>query len=259
MNPKVGFVEKGRIGTIRIENPPLNVLTNEIRRALFCVLDQVEAKALADVLVIEGAGERAFSVGSDISEFPADEISGMGKIRFEQHLLNRLANLPQVTIAKVGATTLGGGGELMLACDFRIAAAGAMIGFPEIKLGALPAAGGIKRLVQEIGPLRTRQLVLLGRPIQAQEALSFGIINEVVPAAELDGRVMALAEELSALPADALALAKRCIAAAVTQGDIDTVEAESFGRLFRGPNLREGLAAFLEKRKPKFRRDGSSP
>src|SRR5690606_38386217 len=147
-----------------------------------------------------------------------------------------------------------GGGELMLACDFRLAAESASIGFPEIKLGALPAAGGIKRLVRDVGPARARDLVLRGRRLSAREAAGIGLINECVPEAELDGAVASLAAELAVLPADALRLAKRCIDVAVGSAEIDTVEAEAFAELYRGVNLREGLKAFTEKRPPKFNR-----
>jgi enoyl-CoA hydratase len=250
---KVLVSRAGRVATMCIDNPPLNILTNAIRRDLVSALELIEQMIGVHVLIVDAVGERAFSVGSDISEFPKEELGGVAKIRFEQHLLNKLAALPQITIAKVTGMTLGGGGELMLACDFRIVATGAKIGFPEIRLGALPAAGGMKRLVQDIGPLRARQLVMLGRPIDAAEALSFGLINEVVPSSQLDERVIALASELAALPPDALVLAKRCMAAMVPNGNSDTSEAEAFGRLYRGPNLREGIAAFLEKRSPKFK------
>ena len=244
-----------RIATVRIRNPPLNILDDDLRRALFAAFGELEARDDIHVVVVEAGPGQAFSAGSNIREFPSDEIGGVAKIRFEQHLHNRLADLPAVTIAKLGAATLGGGGELMLACDFRIAAAGITIGFPEIRLGALPAAGGIKRLVQEIGPARARSLVMFGKPMAAEEALAIGVIHDVVPEPELDRRVEALASELASLPLDALLLAKRCIAAAVPQTAVDTAEAEAFGQLFRGRNLREGLSAFLEKRRPDFDRE----
>ena len=251
---KLAVQIEGRIATLRISNPPLNILDEDLRRALFGAVGEIEAREEVRVVVVEGGPGKAFSAGSNIRQFPSDELGGVTKIRLEQHFHNRLAALSQITIAKLGAAALGGGGEMMLACDFRIAASGVDIGFPEIRLGALPAAGGIKRLVQEIGPVRARSLVMLGRPIKAEEALAIGLIHEVVPGAELDARVEALALELISLPSDALSLAKRCIAAAVPDTDIDTAEAEAFGQLFRGRNLREGLAAFLEKRKPKFDR-----
>ncbi|WP_102960493.1 enoyl-CoA hydratase/isomerase family protein [Mangrovicella endophytica] len=244
----------GPVATLRLCNPPLNVLTVALRRALFEQIVALSERPDIRVVIIEGQGEKAFSVGSDVKEFPTDEIGGIAKIRFEQYLLDRLAALPQVTIAKIGGYALGGGAELMLACDFRIASRDASIGFPEIKLGALPAAGGMKRLVQEIGPLRARELVMTGKPIDARRAAELGLLNEVVGPERLAEAVDRLATDLAQLPAGALALAKRTIGSAVPASGIDTAEAEAFGELFRGKDLAEGLAAFLGKRQPGFNR-----
>jgi enoyl-CoA hydratase/carnithine racemase len=250
----VSVEARGAIARLRIDNPPLNILTNATRRALFDAARTLEGQDGIRVVVVEAAGEKAFSVGSDIREFPEDELGGVAKIRFEQYLLDRIALLPQVVIAKVRGFALGGGAELMLACDLRVAADTAQVGFPEIRLGALPAAGGIKRLVQEIGPVRARELVFSGRSIPAERAFAIGLINEVVGAGELEVRVDSLADELAALPQDALRLAKKCVGAALPESRIDTAEAEAFGALFRGANIREGLVAFMEKRPPEFNR-----
>lgn len=245
---------KGAIARLRIENAPLNILTVAVRKALLERVLGLEARTDIRVVILEGAGAKAFSVGSDIHEFPPDIVGGLEKIRFEQFLLERLELLPQMTIAKLRGHVLGGGGELMLACDFRIADESTNIGFPEIRLGALPAAGGIKRLVRDIGAFRARELVCRGRTVNAAEAASIGLINSCVPAAELDAAVDALARELSELSGDALRLAKRCIRAAAGSSDVDTVEADAFAELYRGANLSEGLRAFTEKRPPQFNR-----
>lgn len=248
----VSLTTDGAIGRLRIENAPLNILTTDVRKALLDRILELERRDDLRVIVVEGAGMKAFSVGSHIREFPPDLIGGLAKIRFEQFLLERLELLPQLTIAKLRGHVLGGGGELMLACDFRLAEEGATMGFPEIKLGALPAAGGIKRLVRDIGPFRARELVCRGRSIGAAEAAGIGLINEVVSAGALDAAVDALAKELSALSGDALRLAKRCISAATPASDIDTIEAQAFAELYRGSNLSEGLEAFIAKRTPRF-------
>lgn len=250
----VTLTASGPVGRITIANPPLNVLTVAVREALFEAACAAGHRGDLRVVVIEAAGPRAFSVGSDIREFPTTELGGVAKIRFEQYLLDRISALPQVVIAKIGGLTLGGGGELMLACDLRIASTEATFGFPEIKLGALPVAGGVKRLAREIGPVHARELIYTGRFIPAERALAIGLINEVVEPSELDRRVDALAAEIAALPGDALELAKACVAAAQPSGDIDTREAEAFGALYGSANLAEGLAAFIEKRPPRFNR-----
>ena len=246
----------GRVARLRIDNPPLNILTTAVREALFQCVCRLVAEDGPDVVVLEGAGTRAFSVGSDIKSFPDDEVGAVNKIRFEQYLLDRLTALPQLTIAKLKGHVLGGGAELMLACDLRIAAGGTQIGFPEIKLGALPAAGGTQRLMRELGPVRTRELVYLGDSIDAGEACRIGLINRVVPAETLDEATEDLVSALLERPANALSMAKRCLAEGLSESLAagQTVETEAFAALFNHPNIREGLAAFQEKRKPKFGR-----
>ena len=246
----------GRVARVRIDNPPLNILTTDVREALFRCVHRLAEEGGPDVVVLEGAGGRAFSVGSDIKSFPEDEVGAVNKIRFEQYLLDRITTLPQLTVAKLNGHVLGGGAELMLACDLRIAAEGTQIGFPEIKLGALPAAGGTQRLMRELGPARARELVYLGDSIDADEAYRIGLINRVVPAERLDEATEELVSALLERPANALTMAKRCLAEGLS-GSLapgQTVETEAFAALFNHPNIREGLAAFQEKRKPTFRR-----
>ena len=246
----------GRLARLRIDNPPLNILTAAVREALFRCVHRLAEEGGPNVVVLEGAGQRAFSVGSDIKSFPEDEVGAVNKIRFEQYLLDRLTTLPQLTVAKLKGHVLGGGAELMLACDLRIAAEGTQIGFPEIKLGALPAAGGTQRLMRELGPARTRELVYLGESIDADEACRIGLINRVVPAERLDEVTEELVSALLERPANALSMAKRCLAEGLS-GSLSagqTVETEAFAALFNHPNIREGLAAFQEKRKPRFQR-----
>jgi enoyl-CoA hydratase/carnithine racemase len=245
----------GPVATLLIDNPPLNVLTIVVRKALLEQIAELEVHDDVRVLVIESAGERAFSVGSDVREFPADEAGGVAKIRFEQMLLDRIAGLASVTIAKIRGMALGGGAELMLACDFRIASADSQIGFPEIRLAALPAAGGMKRLVRELGALRARELVLLGKPVSATRAAELNLINAAVAPAELDAEVDRLCRDLVSLSGHSLRLAKKAIGGIAAGGEADTLEAEVFGALFRKGDLAEGLEAFIQKRPPRFNRE----
>jgi len=238
---------RGALARLRINNPPLNILTKATRRAL---LEREEREDIK-VVIIQG-GEKAFSVGSDIHEFPEDATEGLAKIRLEQYMLDRLAQLRQISIAQLRGYVLGGGAELMLSCDLRVASEQARIGFPEIRLGALPAAGGMRRLVRDIGAVRARELVLRGYTISAQEAVGLGLINNAVPETQLEAVTEALAGELLKLPSDALQWGKKCIEAVFPNTGADTIEAEAFASLFRGRNLREGLAAFREKRPPSF-------
>jgi enoyl-CoA hydratase/carnithine racemase len=214
-------------------------------------VSELEEREDVKVVIVQGS-EKAFSVGSDIREFPEEPAGGLEKIRFEQYMLDRLAQLKQVSIAQLRGYVLGGGAELMLSCDLRVASEQAQIGFPEIRLGALPAAGGMRRLARDIGPVRARELVLRGHTISAQDAVTLGLINNAVPEMQLEKATEALAEELLKLPSDALRWGKKCIDAVFSTTGADTIEAEAFVSLFHGRNLREGLAAFREKRAPSF-------
>jgi enoyl-CoA hydratase/carnithine racemase len=247
----VTFEIHGALARLRINNPPLNILTRATRGALLKRVCELEEREDIKVIIIQG-GEKAFSVGSDVREFPEDPTGGLEKIRFEQYVLDRLAQLRQVTVAQLRGYVLGGGAELMLSCDLRVASEQAQIGFPEIRLGALPAAGGMRRLARDIGPVRARELILRGHTISAREAVALGLINNAVPEIQLEEVTEALAGELLKLPSDALRWGKKCIEAVFSTTGVDTIEAEAFVSLFRGRNLREGLAAFLEKRAPSF-------
>jgi enoyl-CoA hydratase len=242
----------GAVALMTVRNPPLNVLSNDVRVAMLAHVNALAERRDVKVLIVRAEGDKAFSVGSNIREFPAEEIGGVAKIRFEQHLLNRLAGLPQVTVAMLNGYVLGGGAELMLACDLRLAGETTQIGFPEIKLGALPAAGGLKRLTREIGPVRAREMILTGATISAARALDLGLVNRVVAAEALEAEMELWARMLCQAPSDALRLAKSCIAAMSDDHAMDSIEADAFATLYRGRNLHEGVAAFLAKRPPHF-------
>jgi len=248
----VSLTIDGRTATISINHPPLNVLTIAVREALSSVIGELEARDDIAVVVIESALPSAFSVGSNVHEFPRDEAGGLAKIRFEQRLYDRIAALAPVTIGKARGLILGGGAELMLACDLRVASVDGEIGFPEIRLGALPAAGGMKRLLRELGPARARDMVLRGRRLTTTRAAEIGLLTEAVPAEALDRVVAEIVAELLALPSVAMTQAKRAFNAMQTGGDANAIEAAAFGALFRAPDLAEGLSAFVEKRLPQF-------
>jgi enoyl-CoA hydratase/carnithine racemase len=241
------------LARLTVDNPPLNILSSDVRAAMLAHLNRIAGSPDIAVVVVESQGS-SFSAGSDIREFPDNETGGIAKIRYEQHLLNRLSGLEQVVIAKVRGHTLGGGAELMLACDLRVADNTARIGFPEIKLAALPAAGGMKRLVRDIGPIRSAEMIMTGEPISAERALELGLLNQVVVPADLDNAISTLVDRFVVSPLDALRLAKRCIKAAIAETPIDTIESQAFAELYRGQNLMEGVAAFLGKRQPHFDR-----
>jgi enoyl-CoA hydratase/carnithine racemase len=250
-------IEDG-VGVVCLDNPPLNLFTRELTRNLGEVLSRVEADDTVRAVVVTGAGTRAFSAGSDIREFPDLMDSGRvveDKLALENEVFDRLARLPQPTIAAIVGVALGGGAELALCCDYRIIDDAGRIGFPEIHLGTIPGSGGLSRLPRLINPGIAMRLLLDGEPVDARQALDIGLVNEVVEGP----RLMAVARSHARLWASRPAGAVRAIKRAVHGPWRDQVSAEMIASLevsraiFATEDMREGVAAFREKRKPRFR------
>ncbi|MEO6909739.1 MAG: enoyl-CoA hydratase/isomerase family protein, partial [Edaphobacter sp.] len=248
-------IEHG-VAWVRLNHPPLNILTTELRRQLLTQISRIENDSAVRLAIFQGAGEKAFSVGSDLKEFPNDEVGGREKIQFEQFVLDQIERLRVITLSGLRGHVLGGGAELMLATDLRIAADDAMFGFPEIKVGGFPAAGGVWRLTRDIGPVRARELLLFGKTISAPQAHALNLINECVPKERLEPRLKEIADELLALPQSGLLAIKRAVALTAdgsTEGFSGAAQVTNeYGRLFRGADISEGIRAFLEKRTPHY-------
>ncbi len=204
---------------------------------------------------MSGRGERAFSAGSHVGEFEAQRGPG-GRERhvLEAGIARRLAELPMPTIAAIEGNALGGGLELALCCDIRIASERARLGLPEVRLAVTPGAGGTQRLPRVVGSARARELILTGRVMTAAEAERIGLVHEVVPAGEAVARSLAIGEEIAARGPLAVREAKRLIALA-TETDLDVglaAELEASERIFATDDLLEGARSFLEKRDPEY-------
>lgn len=248
--------DHGAVATITVNRPKaLNALNAAVLGALDAHVATVAADEAIRVLVITGAGERAFIAGADISEFvgatPVDALAISTRLK---KLADRLEALPKPVVAAVNGFCLGGGMELALACDIRIAADTAMFGQPEIKLGIIPGGGGTVRLAKVAGVSVAKMLCMTGDPISAERAMGLGIVASVHPAAELAAAAEQLAGRLAALPPFALGQVKSAIQRAI---DIDTAagvdfEMKSFALCYATQDQKEGAAAFLEKRKPVF-------
>jgi enoyl-CoA hydratase/carnithine racemase len=244
------------IATIIIDNPPLNLLTNDVRDTLLAWLDGAVADDGVRAIVLAGAGGRAFSAGSDVREFLADmrEDRGAERAERERHFLERIAGCPKPIVAAIEGHALGGGCELALACDFRIAGEGATLGFPEIRLGVFPL-NTVEWCRLLVGAAWTRELMLLGQPIGAEDARRIGLVHRVVATGQARSAAGARARELAALPGLTLAEIKRLlnrrVLALLAEGAGTAQEAAA--RVFRSEDLREGVAAFREKRPPRFR------
>jgi 2-oxoglutaroyl-CoA hydrolase len=244
--------EQRAVATITLDVPDkLNRVSMAARGQLAEVFEDLGTDESVRAVVLTGAG-RAFSAGGDIPGF----------LRAEPETLSRLARdvaaperCPRPVIAKLRGYAFGVGLELALACDFRIAAVGTELALPEIKLGMIPGSGGTQRLARLIGLGRAKDMIMRGRRIGADEALALGLLTEVVAEDELDAAVDRLIEELSALSPLALAVAKRILNHAYDGPLALGLELEglAYGLLRTTADFREGVEAFDEKRRPRFR------
>ncbi len=251
-------LELGRVARLELVNPPLNLITAELVRDLHAALATLEAAAPGDVraVVVTGSGERAFSAGSHVGEFEQQRGSeGRARLEVEEGAARRLAALPMPTIAAIEGNALGGGLELALACDIRVASERAKLGLPEVRLAVIPGTGGTQRLPRVVGLAKAKELILTGRVIDAAEALRIGLVSEVVPAGESRGRAHAIGDEIALRGPLAVREAKALVDRALDM-ELDAgiqAEIEASVRIFATDDLLEGATAFLEKRDAVYR------
>jgi enoyl-CoA hydratase len=249
----------GRVALLELDNPPLNLVDGDLLADLDEALGRLEAAPPGDVraVVVTGRGERAFSVGSNVKEFEAhrDSPSG-GRERFEleARVAQRLAGLPMPTIAAIEGNALGGGLELALCCDLRIASERAQLGLPEVRLAVTPSTGGTQRLPRIVGIARAKELVLTGRIVAAAEAGRIGLVNEVVPAGQAVARATAIGEEIAERGPLAVRAVKALVDAALDRpiAEGHQAEIETSVRIFATDDLLEGTRSFVEKRPPTY-------
>ncbi len=248
-------VELDVITTIRLVNPPLNLISAEVTAAMQEALARVESDPQIRAVVLCGSGDRAFCAGSDVKEFPSLRGRvGEGKLIAENAMYDRLAALPMPTVAAIDGDALGGGLELALCCDLRVAARTARLGMPEARLGVIPGSGGTQRLPRLIGLARAKELILLGELIDAETALGFGLVNRVVATGEAEDAALALAQMLADRGPVALREAKRLLDSTL-DGSLregQAVELAASERVFASDDMLEGAGAFFEKRAAEF-------
>lgn len=224
---------EGGIAIATLDRPPVNAIDDAWVARLDAIVDEAEARADVRVLWIRAAG-RAFCAGADLALMRERFASAEGRARMVdltramQRLFARVERSPRVSIAEIGGAALGGGLELALACDIRIAADSARLGLPEARLGLLPGAGGTQRLTRIAGDAVARQLILGAEVFDGARAAALGVVQQCVPPADLEAAARAQAERIAAVPVAALAACKRCITAAVDGGE-DGFEAEVQG------------------------------
>ena len=236
----------------------LNTITPTMMAELSRALDQLEQDGSVRVLVIRGAGEKAFSAGADVTSFQHSTASSMlaGSQRGDR-VFGRVESFPHPVVAAIRGYCLGGGCELSMACDFRIASSTALIGLPETSLGIIPGWGGTQRMTRLLGETKAKELILLAERLGAEEAHRVGLVTRVVPDGEFEREVKEFAERLAAGAPVALELAKRAIGvAAGAKGPGESgfeFEAHSAAIVSQTEDAAEGVSAFLSKRKPGFK------
>jgi enoyl-CoA hydratase len=246
----------GDVAELTIERADkLNALDRQTLVELRAAVGEL-ARAPARVVLVASAGERVFVSGADIaamSQMTVEEARSFSQLGHEA--FDALEALPSLVVAVVQGAALGGGCELVLACDLAIAGEKARFGQPETNLGLIPGFGGCARLLRRVGVGLARDLIYSGRLVPAAEALRLGLVQRVVPQAELRATARQWATELAARPPLAIARAKAALAAAETSDarSAARVEIEAFASLFAAADTREGLTAFLDKRSPAFR------
>ena len=244
------------IAVITMNRPKaLNALNQETLDELNQLADMLAKDSTVQVVILTGSGDKAFVAGADIAQMQSmSAMEGRNFGKLGQAVFNKLENLPQPVIAAVNGFALGGGCELAMACDIRMASEKAKFGQPEVTLGITPGFAGTQRLPRLVGKGRAKQLLYTGDVIDAMEAYRIGLVNVVVPAEELMTAARAMAQKIQSRAAVAVQLCK----VAVNEGldtDLETgtaYEAEVFGLCFATADQKEGMAAFVEKRKARF-------
>ncbi len=250
--------KSGSVATITIDRPQvLNAIRFQTMLEIQQALRDIETDESIRVVVLTGAGEKAFISGGDISIMARGQgyIETLSEVPKGQAICSEIENFPKPVIARINGIALGGGTEVALSCDIRIAADTAILGLPEIKLGIIPGYGGTQRLPRLVGMGKAKELIFTGDHISAQEALNIGLVNQVVAPDQLDAAVEKIYQKIAARGPVALHMAKVALNNGA-QADLRTaleIEARCFSLCFGTQDRVEGMNAFLEKRKPAFK------
>ena len=242
-----------RVGIVTLNRPKeLNALRTQLVGELAQALEEFDRDDAIGCIILTGAGEKAFAAGADIKEMsdksPIDMLTG------DFEYWQRISRIRKPLLAAVNGYALGGGCELAMRCDMIVASENARFGQPEINIGVIPGAGGTQRLARVLGKYRTMEMVLTGAMVSAQEMADHGLVNHVVPAADLLNEALKLAKTVAAQAPIAVRLGKEAVLAAfetsLTEGE--DIERKNFFLLFASEDKREGMQAFIEKRKANF-------
>ena len=257
----MGFIRvevEDRIAVVTIDRPPVNALNSELIRELTRTFEDVARRKDVGAVILTGAGDKAFVAGADIAEMSGK--SGLEMRAFSElggRLGRAIERAPQPVIAAINGYALGGGCEIALACDLRIASERARLAQPEVNLGIPPGFGGTQRLPRLVGAGWASQMIFTGEMIDAPTAERIGLVNRVTPPEELLPQAKAIARAIVEKAPRAVALSKAAIHAAqeMSLGAGLSFETEAFGLAGATADKREGMTAFLEKRKPAFKNE----
>ncbi len=248
-------LDSGPVAVLELDNPPLNLITAEMTHRLAGALNLVASDSEVRAVVVAGAGGRAFCAGSDVGEF--ERLAGrvaQDKLLLEKLVYRQLADLPMPTIAAIDGDALGGGLELALCCDLRVASQDSRFGMPEVRLGVIPGSGGTQRLPDVVGLARAKEMILVGELIDAQAAERIGLVNAVAPRGHARAAALEMAEHIAQRGPLAVREAKRLVNAS-RDLDLDAglaAELDASQRVFASEDMLEGAHAFFDKRPPRF-------
>ncbi len=248
--------KRGKVAIITINRPDkLNALSSKVHEEGISALDELRNDTEIRVVVITGSGEKSFVAGADISEFAGKSAAAQRDIMNARSLFNSIDTFPKPVIAMINGFCLGGGCELALACDLRVASEKARFSQPEINLGIMCGGGGTQRLTRLIGEGRAMEMILTGDMIDAKTALDFGLVNHVFAPEDLEEKTFELANKIAEKAPIALQMSKEAVKFA-SRSNLDEGlrrEVDLFAICFSTDDKEEGVSAFLEKRKPDFK------
>ena len=248
-------IDDDRIALVTVDRPPVNALNRQLEEELDDVFDELAGLQEVGAVVVTGGGEKAFIAGADIKMLSEKDPEGATEMSAStQRVLLKIERFDRVVIAAINGLALGGGCEVAMACDMRVMDESAIIGLPEVSLGILPGAGGTQRLARLVGMGKAKELILTGDPISADEAERIGLVERIAPKGEAVAGARDLAKRVLSRGPVAVINAKKAINEGLDMPLEEGLKRESqlFGALFRTRDMQEGVAAFLEKRKPKF-------
>jgi len=247
---------KGKIGLVTVNRPEqMNSMNSETRSELASAFADLGKDSTISVIILTGAPGKAFIAGADIKEFLERDMSNQEALEEDWIVTKVISNLSKPVIAMMDGFCLGGGLEIAMACDLRIASDRSKLGQPEINLGIIPGAGGTQRLTRLIGEGRAMEMILTGRMITAEEACNYGILNFTYAAEELEAKTMEIANTIAEKSSYAIERAKKSVKA-VSQMNLEEglkLEREMFIECANSEDGKEGITAFIEKRKPDFK------